>query len=57
MTDPITPKQLSLELGVEPRRIRAFLRSEYGRRVDAFETRWNLTDAQASEVRERFANG
>ncbi|QHC65720.1 hypothetical protein GSU68_03385 [Rathayibacter sp. VKM Ac-2759] len=50
---PLTPADLSLELGVSQRRIRSVLRAVYGV-LPAQETRWELTDEQAQTVRDRL---
>ena len=52
-----TPKELAAELEVDAKRIRAFLRSteDTARTLEAKNTSWQLTEAQADLVRERFA--
>ncbi|MGX5695557.1 DUF6998 domain-containing protein [Agromyces soli] len=52
--DTLTPADLSRELGVSQKRIRDVLRAEYGL-LDAFTTRWALSDEQADRVRSRFS--
>jgi len=54
MTDPITPNDLARELGVSAKKIRDYLRSKYGN-LPSFETRWHLTESQASDVRAHFS--
>jgi len=49
-----TPAQLSLELMVTQKRIRDYLRSKYGT-LPADETRWQLTEDEAEDVRARFS--
>jgi hypothetical protein len=51
-----TPKQLSEELDIDAKRIRAFLRGteDTARPSEAKNTSWQLTEAQAQLVRERF---
>jgi hypothetical protein len=50
-----TPKQLAEELEVDAKRIRAFLRgSEAARPLEAKNTSWQLDEATAALVRERF---
>jgi len=49
-----TPARLSLELNISQKRIRGFLREEYGR-LPADVARWELDDSQANAVRTRFA--
>lgn len=51
--DDTTPAELSRELGVSQKRIRDFLRAEYGL-LDTFTTRWLLSEEQANRVRSRF---
>lgn len=52
MTEPITPKQLSAELGVSDKAIRQWLRDQGWQSVPF--ARWELTAEQAAEVRARF---
>jgi hypothetical protein len=54
MSEPVTPADLSRELSVDPRRIRAALRDRYGKVRDRQETRWLLTQEQVDEVRAAF---
>ncbi|MES1212066.1 MAG: hypothetical protein ABUT11_00815 [Leifsonia sp.] len=54
MADLLTPADLSRELGVSQRRIRDFLRKEYGK-LEAFETRWQLDSTQVETVRRAFS--
>lgn len=49
-----TPARLSLELNVDQKRIRGFLREIHGRLPDGV-TRWELDEDQADAVRTRFA--
>lgn len=49
-----TPARLSLELNVNQKRIRGFLREQYGRLPEGVD-RWELEDSQADAVRTRFA--
>ena len=51
-----SPKALSEELNVDAKRIRAFLRGhdELSRDAEAKNTSWQLSEAQANIVRERF---
>ncbi len=55
MTDGVAPAELARELGVSQRRIRAFLRSQWGK-LDTWTTRWVLTDEQITAVRGHFAS-
>ena len=51
---PVTPKDLAEELGVDAKRIRAFLRQEFTRPGEAKNTSWFLSDEAAEAVRDRF---
>lgn len=53
-TGSIAPKQLAEELGVDPKRIRAYLRSNYSRDDSAKNTNWALTAEVANDVRKHF---
>ncbi|WP_198169789.1 DUF6998 domain-containing protein [Agromyces laixinhei] len=55
MTDGIAPAELARELGASQRRIRAFLRSQWGK-LDTWTTRWVLTEEQITAVRGHFAS-
>lgn len=52
MTDPITPKQLAVQLGVACRTIRQWLRDQGWQSVPY--AHWALTQQQADQVRARF---
>ncbi len=52
MTDPITPSQLSTELGVSAKTIRRWLRAQGWQAMPY--ARWELTPDQAALVREHF---
>ncbi len=52
MTEPITPKQLSAELGVSDRAIRKWLRNQGWQSVPY--SRWKLSTDQAAQVRTHF---
>jgi len=54
--DPVTPKELAIELQVSPKAIRDFLRALYGTLGNGI-TRWNLTPEQAELVRTHFVQG
>lgn len=51
--DTTTPADLSRELSVDAKRIRDFLREQYGL-LPPDETRWHLTLEQDRAVRTRF---
>jgi len=50
-----TPKDLSREIGVEPKRIRIYLRKAFGKLNKSVEPRWHLDRAQSDAVRNHFA--
>jgi len=50
MDDLLTPADLSRELGVDQRAIRAYLREHYGKLTPP-ETRWRLSEELAANVR------
>jgi hypothetical protein len=50
----VTPRELAQQIGVDPRTIRAYLRTQYGT-LDAFTTRWRLDEERADDVRRHFA--
>ncbi|MEO8527678.1 MAG: hypothetical protein ABI435_01220 [Pseudolysinimonas sp.] len=52
--DELTPADLERELGVDQKRIRRFLRKEYGKLNRSVNPHWHLTHVQADEVRQRF---
>lgn len=52
--EPVTPKELARDVGVNPKTIRAYLRSKYGLLGSRNETRWLLDEAQAADVRREF---
>lgn len=52
MSDEVTPKELSQELGLSPRTIRQWLRDQGWQSVSY--TRWRLTPDQAAQVRAHF---
>ena len=52
MTEPITPEQLSAELGVSDRAIRQWLRDQGWQSVPY--ARWELSPEQAQQVRTHF---
>jgi hypothetical protein len=54
MNDDLTPADLARELGIDPKRIRQFLRAEWGK-LPPYTTRWSLTEEQARRVRQRFS--
>jgi len=55
-TPALTPKALAEELGIDPKRLRGWLRSsDFARAPEAKNTTWTLDDAIADAARARFA--
>ena len=55
MEDFETPGELARELGVSPKRVRDYLRSQYGLLAERNETRWQLDSLSADGVRVYFS--
>ncbi len=55
MTDVITPKALAEELGIDPKRLRSFLRANFTRVAEAKNTSWGITPEAAKAAKEHFA--
>jgi len=55
MPNIMTPKQLANDLSVDPKRLRAFLRANYTRPVEAKNTSWSITPDAVKAAREHFA--
>jgi hypothetical protein len=53
-TKTYTPKDLAEELEVDGKRIRSYLRSNFGRDAEDKNTSWVLTEAMAQSVRDHF---
>ena len=53
MSEPVTPADISRDLGVSQKRIRDYLRERYGK-LSPHVPRWLLTDEQATDVRAHF---
>lgn len=53
-TQVIRPNDLAKELGVDAKRVRTFLRSEFSRDPEAKNTNWELSPEMAAKVRDRF---
>ncbi|RPJ55760.1 MAG: hypothetical protein EHM23_25175 [Acidobacteria bacterium] len=52
----ITPKALAEELGIDPKRLRGWLRSsDFARPIEAKNTTWTLDADAADAARARFA--
>jgi hypothetical protein len=52
----ITPKALAEELGIDPKRLRGWLRtSDFARPIEAKNTTWTLDETIADAARARFA--
>ena len=52
---PIRPNDLAKELGVDGKRVRAFLRDKFPRTSEAKNTNWELSQEQVDAVVERFS--
>jgi hypothetical protein len=52
---PITPKALAAELGIDPKRLRGFLRKEFTRDASVKGSTWNVPAPAAKAARARFA--
>ena len=50
-----TPSELSKELGVSAKVLRAYLRKEFPRKAEAKNTSWVITAAVAKKARAAFA--
>lgn len=53
MADDITPADLERDLGIDQRRIRHYLRLQYGN-LPAYTDNWHLNVRAAADVREHF---
>jgi len=51
----IRPPDLAKEIGIDPKRLRGWLRKEYPRATDEKNTSWYLTDDQVEAAWARFA--
>ena len=54
-TKTYTPKELAAELGIDPKVLRNWLRTEHTRVADAKNTSWVITSKVAAEARKAFA--
>ena len=52
---PLTPKELAAELGVDPKRLRGYLRANFARPAEAKNSSWSIPAAAADAAREHFA--
>jgi hypothetical protein len=50
----MTPKELAEQLEVDPKRVRAYLRSNHARAIEAKNTSWQIPAAVVKDVREHF---
>jgi hypothetical protein len=55
MPNSVTPKALAEELSIDPKRLRAYLRANFARTVEAKNTTWTITDEAEKAAREHFA--
>lgn len=51
----ITPKALAEELGIDPKRLRGYLRANHARALEAKNTTWAIEADVADAARARFA--
>jgi hypothetical protein len=51
----MTPKQLANDLGVDPKRLRAYLRANFTRPNEVKNTSWAITPNAANAARKHFA--
>jgi phage antirepressor YoqD-like protein len=51
----ITPKALAEELGIDPKRLRGWLRANHTRPAEAKNTTWGIDAEAADAARARFA--
>jgi len=51
----IAPKDLAAELGIDPKRLRGWLRKEFARKAEQKNTSWAIDEVTANAARERFA--
>jgi len=52
--ETFTPTELASELGVDPKRVRAYLRANFTRPIEAKNTSWMLSAEVAEAVIEHF---
>jgi len=50
----IRPNELAEQLGIDGKRVRAFLRTEFARPADVKNTNWELTPEMVEAIKERF---
>jgi len=55
--ETITPKDLAAELGIDPKRLRDWLRATHPRALEAKHTTWAIDRATADEARAYFEPG
>jgi uncharacterized protein YjcR len=53
-TEGMRPKDLALELGIDPKTLRGWLRKEYARPADKKNTSWLIAEDVADAAREHF---
>lgn len=51
----ITPKALAEEIGIDPKRLRSYLRANFARPAEAKNTTWGIAPDAAKAAREHFA--
>lgn len=55
MANVTTPKALATELGVDPKRLRGFLRANFPRVAEAKNTSWSIGPEAVAAAKEHFA--
>jgi hypothetical protein len=55
MSKNVTPKALANELGIDPKRLRSYLRANFTRSNEVKNTSWAITPDAAKAAREHFA--
>jgi hypothetical protein len=50
----MTPKELATELGVDPKRLRSFLRGAFPRPLEAKNTSWQISDEAIEAAKAKF---
>lgn len=53
--EALTPKALANELGIDPKRLRGYLRANFARTAEAKNTSWTITKEAADAARAHFA--
>ena len=54
---PMTPTMLAKDLGIDPKRLRAYLRANHTRPAEAKNTSWTLSAPVVTKARAYFRKG